>query len=283
MKICLLNYSGSGSDRLSWPGQPWKHLTFSNSNFERIPVDERIEEELFPDYAASRYYPVRIGEVLGDRYQIAGKLGFGARSTFLREQLDHELTIYPNISSSSAKHPDHSAVRELLDSFDCHIIHTDIKADHIMFGIDDDSIFSAFEEQELMDPSPRKVVDGRSIYLSCELQMPKNGGAPVFCDFGSAVIWDKEHLEDVQPDVYTASGHQTYRNRARLAEVIALLVQPPQALLPSGKSSHKFFTDKGGESQEEFLAMMRKMLQWEPSERSSAKTLADDEWIMKNM
>jgi len=29
--------------------------------------------------------------------------------------------------------------------------------------------------------------------------------------------------------------------------------------------------------------MMRKMLQWEPSKRSSAKAVANDEWIMENM
>jgi hypothetical protein len=69
--------------RLPWPGRAWKPLTFSNvnSSFRRIPVDEKVEEELFPDYVASRYYPVRLGEVLRDRYQIVGKLGFGASST----------------------------------------------------------------------------------------------------------------------------------------------------------------------------------------------------------
>lgn len=34
-----------------------------------------------PDYVASRYYPARIGEIFKDRYQIVGKLGFGASST----------------------------------------------------------------------------------------------------------------------------------------------------------------------------------------------------------
>ncbi len=224
---------------------------------------------------------------------------------------------------------------------ECQIIHTDIKADNIMFGIDDDSVFSTFEEQELLDPSPRKLVGGRVIYLSRELQMPKNWNAPVLCDFGSAVAGDKEHLEDIQPDIYRAPEvileapwsyqvdiwntgcmiwdlfegnhlftgrdleHQMYRSRAHLAEIIALLGQPPQALLRSGRSSYKFFTDKGdfrpdiplpngisleeketnleGKSQERFLAMMRKMLLWEPLKRSSAKALADDEWLMEHM
>lgn len=67
--------------RLPWPGRAWKPLTFSSPNFRRIPLNEKIEEELFPDYLTTRYYPVRIGEVLRNRYQIVGKLGFGASST----------------------------------------------------------------------------------------------------------------------------------------------------------------------------------------------------------
>ncbi|EGY21341.1 serine/threonine-protein kinase SRPK3 [Verticillium dahliae VdLs.17] len=86
----------------------------------------------------------------------------------------------------------------------CQVVHTDIKADNIMFGIEDDSVFTAFEEEELIDPCPRKTVDGRSIYVSRELQIPKAWGAPVLCDLGSAVTGKVEHLEDVQPDIYGA-------------------------------------------------------------------------------
>lgn len=65
--------------------------------------------------------------------------------------------------------------------------------------------FTNFEEQELADPSPRKLMDdGRVIYLSRELRMPKKWGAPVLCDFGSAVAGDVEHFEDIQPDIYRA-------------------------------------------------------------------------------
>ncbi|KAF5027030.1 hypothetical protein F66182_906 [Fusarium sp. NRRL 66182] len=221
-------------------------------------------------------------------------------------------------------------------------LHTEyIKADNIMFGIQDDTVFSAFEEQEQQDPSPRKLVDDRTIYLSRELQMPKEWGAPVLCDFGSAVRGNIEHLEDIQPNIYRApevilgapwsypvdiwnvgcmiwdifqgrhlfTGHdpelQTYRSRAHLAEIIALLGQPPHELLHSGRNSHKFFTDAGdlregialpegttlkeqevnleGDKQEKFLALMNKMLQWDPSKRLSAKELAEDEWIMEYM
>lgn len=54
---------------------------FANTNFEKISVDCRVEEETFSDYLSARYYPVRIGEVFFSKYQVVGKLGYGAYST----------------------------------------------------------------------------------------------------------------------------------------------------------------------------------------------------------
>ena len=59
----------------------WQPLDFNNPNFARIPCHIAVEEETIPDYVASRYYPVRIGEVFQDRYQVVSKLGFGTSST----------------------------------------------------------------------------------------------------------------------------------------------------------------------------------------------------------
>ncbi|PKY00101.1 kinase-like protein [Aspergillus campestris IBT 28561] len=163
----------------------------------------------------------------------------------------------------------------------CNIIHTDIKADNLMFGIDDDSVFHDFEANELQQPSPRKELDGRTVYISRELRMPKRLGPPVLSDFGSAVFGDEEHTEDVQPDVYRApevilqapwtysidvwnagcmvwnlyeggslfSGYdpefQAYRSRAHLAEMISLLGPPPQSFIARGQLTKKFFSEEG--------------------------------------
>lgn len=62
-------------------GRKWKPLNFPKSSFAQIGPHQKIEEETIPDYRASRYYPAGIGEVLRDRYQIVGKLGFGVSST----------------------------------------------------------------------------------------------------------------------------------------------------------------------------------------------------------
>lgn len=74
-----------------------------------------------------------------------------------------------------------------------------------MFELCDDSVCTKFEEAEIQDPSPRKVdADGRNVYVSRELEMPNDWGAPILCDFGSAVLGHQVHLETVQPALYRA-------------------------------------------------------------------------------
>ncbi|CAG8218191.1 unnamed protein product [Penicillium salamii] len=334
-------------------GRRWTPLNFNNPNFIQLSTSQAIEEETIPGYIAGRYYPTRIGEILKDRYQVVGKLGFGAsstvwlardmdyrryvtlkifiKSTSMGQQLDDELKIYKRIEGAPQKHPGRKYVRSLLDSFDisgpedkhrclvhpplwesvldflfrnpaqrlptpilavtlhrlflaldylhteCKIIHTD----NIMFGIADDSVFSDFENNEMQHPCARKESNGRTIYTSRELRMPKNLGAPILCDFGSAVMGDEEHSGDIQPDIYRApevilqapwsyradiwnvgcviwnlfeggslfSGQdpevQTYRSRAHLAEMIQLLGPPPPSLLTRGNLTQKFFSQEG--------------------------------------
>lgn len=62
-------------------GRRWKPLDFSNPNFVRVPEWHKIEEETLPDYKALQYYPTRIGEIIRERYQVIGKLGYGSTST----------------------------------------------------------------------------------------------------------------------------------------------------------------------------------------------------------
>ncbi|KAN0070601.1 CMGC/SRPK protein kinase [Elaphomyces granulatus] len=252
-----------------------------------------------PDYVASRYYPARIGEIFKDQYQIVGKLGFGASSTnhscrryvtlkiFIKSaSMGQQLDVQTHgerlkDSSRSQSSPVLAFVlKRLFLALDylhteCQIIHADIKAGNIMFGIADDSVFSDFKENELRNPCPRKDLDGRIIYVSRELRMPREWGAPALCDFGSAMPGGIEHLEDIQPNIYRApevilevpwtysvdvwnvgcmiwnifegeslfTGHdpefQTYRSRAHLAEIIRLLGPPPPSLLARGMLSHK--------------------------------------------
>ncbi|BCS18372.1 uncharacterized protein APUU_11200A [Aspergillus puulaauensis] len=376
----------------------WKPLNFANPNYGIVVPTQKIEEENFPDYAASRYYPTHIGEVFQNRYQVVSKLGYGVSSTVwlardmnwrsyvtlkifvnsasMGRQVDDELKMYQHIERFS-RHPGRKAVRSLLDSFnidgpdDKHqcLVHPPLfesvweflhrnpvqrlpepivafTLHRLFLALDylhtECKVIHTAEQDELQNPSPRKDMDERNIYLSRDLEIgPGKIGAPVLCDFSSAVLGDREHLEDVQPDIYRAPEvileapwsygidiwnvgcmiwdifqggslftghdpeHQRYRSRAHLAEMVDLLGPPPAGLLAAGRQSRKFFSEtdefrekgllKGEipleqretslkeEDRQRFLRMMRRMLQWEPEKRSSARELAEDEWIQKHM
>ncbi len=49
--------------------------------------------------------------------------------------------------------------------------------------------------------------------------------------------------------------------------------------LPDRTSLEERETTLDGEDRACFLRLMRKMLQWEPEKRSSAKELVEDEWL----
>ncbi|KAG6847351.1 hypothetical protein H0H93_008707 [Arthromyces matolae] len=119
--------------------EPWTLTNFCNQNFDRIDENEAVEEETLPDYLARRYYPVRIGDLLGARYQVVGKLGFGVTSTAwlakdltgcryvalkiyitsssLGTAIEHELSIYQRLDKGPESHPGRKAIRTVLDSF----------------------------------------------------------------------------------------------------------------------------------------------------------------------
>jgi hypothetical protein len=46
-----------------------------------IPLDVKFDEETIPGYSAKRYFPIQIGGILKNRYQVVGKLGWGVTST----------------------------------------------------------------------------------------------------------------------------------------------------------------------------------------------------------
>ncbi|KAG6879435.1 hypothetical protein C0992_002701 [Termitomyces sp. T32_za158] len=154
---------------------------------------------------------------------------------------------------------------------ECQVIHTDISPSNVMLTITDPSVLEKFEQAELEDPSPRKEVNGRFIYVSRDFEFPDDScGDPVICDFGHAVWGGEKHVNYAQPDRYRSpeiilgvefkvwdifegtglfygidDEHHAYRGRAHLAEMIALLGPPPPEFLARGSSMSKFFSPEG--------------------------------------
>jgi serine/threonine-protein kinase SRPK3 len=73
--------------------RPWPELKFPTSGFEVVRDAVLIEEEQLEGFHRGVYYPVNIGDVFVSKYQIVGKLGFGATSTVWLARDLHQASI----------------------------------------------------------------------------------------------------------------------------------------------------------------------------------------------
>lgn len=59
-----------------------------------LPTANLVEEEHTPYYKPQHFYPIRLYEILNNRYQIAAKIGWGTSSTvWLARDLHQYVTI----------------------------------------------------------------------------------------------------------------------------------------------------------------------------------------------
>lgn len=65
----------------SQPGPPPFLCRFPTTKYDVIDASQLVEEERLPHYNRTEYYPMRIGHVFDDRYQVIAKLGYGTTST----------------------------------------------------------------------------------------------------------------------------------------------------------------------------------------------------------
>ncbi|EPE09774.1 cmgc protein kinase [Ophiostoma piceae UAMH 11346] len=115
--------------------QPVPPLLFPTTGFELIDPSDKVEEEALSTFHPGDYYPMHLGDIVRERYQVVAKLGYGTTSTvWLARDLTrywtlkvykasvkqaHELAIFRHLqqSASSSNHPGLENIRRLEDSF----------------------------------------------------------------------------------------------------------------------------------------------------------------------
>ncbi|KAL1848590.1 hypothetical protein Plec18170_007899 [Paecilomyces lecythidis] len=174
-------------------------------------------------------------------------------------------------------------IRQLLVALDflhseSHIIHTDLQLKNLLLPGPETSYLSRFENAEVADPSPRKVLKDRTIYQS--LGFIPRGGLPFLTDFGEARLDDKDHNDDIMPNVYRApevilrsswgykvdiwsvamiawdlvcprtlingiNADRVFDDRVHMAELVALLGPPPPEFREQRHLSSVFWDQSG--------------------------------------
>lgn len=82
------------------------------------------------------------------------------------------------------------------------IFHADIQEGNIMFSIEDEAELKAIEEDEMSEPSARKVYEGISTFLT--RQVYTEIGNPKLIDLGEARFGQDTYTDEVMPDLYRA-------------------------------------------------------------------------------
>ncbi|KAJ5640608.1 hypothetical protein N7528_000233 [Penicillium herquei] len=84
------------------------------------------------------------------------------------------------------------------------VIHTDLKTDNLMLTIEDSTILTNFEDEEIGEPSLRRNInESHTIYQSRRFRRPLRHGLPILCDFGEARVGVvHESGPFIQPHIY---------------------------------------------------------------------------------
>lgn len=75
-----------------------------------------------------------------------------------------------------------------------------------MLSVKDPTVWSKLEQEEIDRPSPRKIIDGRTIYRSRIVPSTSRSGLAIITDFGAARFGEpgEMHSGDVMPNTYRA-------------------------------------------------------------------------------
>ncbi|RAH82717.1 CMGC protein kinase [Aspergillus japonicus CBS 114.51] len=82
------------------------------------------------------------------------------------------------------------------------VIHTDLQLKNLLLPTPKPEALSNFEEEEIRNPSARKVLQDRTIYRAA--RFPPGDGLPLLSDFGEARLSNKQYTEDIMPNPHRA-------------------------------------------------------------------------------
>ncbi|ROV98386.1 hypothetical protein VMCG_07192 [Cytospora schulzeri] len=227
---------------------------FPSSRFPVISKSDKLEEENHVWYSTKNWYPIQIGEVFQDRYQVITKIGYGTASTSWlardlnkhryvtikvyaadQDQGERELAALKHINSAMTKegakqHPGSEFVRMLLDSFTA--AKKGSKANLcLVFNTLGMSLSELANNNVFEGGIPIDVVKGVTFHLLAALDFLHSQTNVVHADIQEGNVMfaiesedelrevEEQELVDLSPRKVHKDGHVIFATRQVLAEI----------------------------------------------------------------
>ncbi|KAL4745928.1 kinase-like domain-containing protein [Aspergillus terricola var. indicus] len=220
-----------------------------------------------PHYKAAHYYPVRIGDVYHARYEVAGKLGYGAYSTsWLCQDLqaknyrvlkvstslpdyptatDRELRVYEHPAKVDSSHPGQSLIRELYDSFDLQGPGGTHRCLRLLLALDFLQAEAKVIHADLKTDNLTLSLEDSSMladFATAESEKPEPSEAIDIWNL-AGFIWDLFEGQHLFGDIFDPrGGHDPLRH---LALMVALVGPPPTEFVRRSETTEQCFDSRG--------------------------------------
>ncbi|PYI31501.1 kinase domain protein [Aspergillus indologenus CBS 114.80] len=203
-------------DTSRWLWQPNRYVTLKITNCgeaEQRSANEEVEISRYISQLQSNHQGRAYVRLVCDSFRIHGALGEHLCLVFdpLREPLwllgKH---LGRNGVPTAVLKPFLKMVLQGLDFLhsECHLIHTDLKADNLLVGFEDLGVLESYARQQETNPAPSWDGDGRPVFRSCPDfgHLRKGVGLVQISDFSAAVFgnFPEPHNHDIQPQPFSA-------------------------------------------------------------------------------
>ncbi|KAL3477138.1 kinase domain protein [Aspergillus californicus] len=203
-------------DTTRWMWQPTRYITLQITNHgkkEQLSAQEEVEMSRYISHLQSSNKGRAYVRLVKESFGIRGALGEHLCLVF--DPLREPLWLLGKILRSNGIPPAvlKPFLRFLLQGLDflhsqCHIIHTDLKADNFLLGFEDSNVLEDYVRQQESDPAPFEASDGRPVFQSRPNfgHLRKGMGMIQISDFSAAVFGNvsEPHNHDIQPQPFCA-------------------------------------------------------------------------------
>ncbi|GLA00531.1 hypothetical protein AnigIFM60653_009280 [Aspergillus niger] len=216
-KYHIISKLGWGANSTAcWPWQSNRYVTLKITNSgaeEKKAAEDELQISQHIAGLRSEHEGREYVRLVQDSFQIQGILGDHLCLVF--EPLREPIWLLGRHLGSKGVPPQvlKAFLRVILCGLDflhseCHVIHTDLKADNFLVGFEDATVLKEYVRQQEVHPAPHVLRNGRPVFESRNDFGPLKRGVGLLriSDFSAAVFGDVStpHNHDIQPQPFCA-------------------------------------------------------------------------------